>query len=222
MADAGDHHSEATGAVPVTSLPSEVAQQPEENTSISNAGATTRSTGVQSRTEDSRVATIAPEEDEAIADLSDTASSTQSIRSSVLSYPIEYGRQYHAYKAGTYHRPNDEAELDRLDLFHAMLLTAHDDRLHLASLVPPPQRILDCGSGTGIWAIEIGEKFPNAEVIGVDISANTPDFVPPNVRFEIDDVEDQWTWGAPFDYIHSRYMTGGIKDWRKYVGQCFE
>ena len=160
MADAGDHHSEATGAVPVTSLPSEVAQQPEENTSISNAGATTRSTGVQSRTEDSRVATIAPEEDEAIADLSDTASSTQSIRSSVLSYPIEYGRQYHAYKAGTYHRPNDEAELDRLDLFHAMLLTAHDDRLHLASLVPPPQRILDCGSGTGIWAIEIGEKFP--------------------------------------------------------------
>lgn len=39
------------------------------------------------------------------------AQTTESIRSSILDYPIEHGRRYHAFKPGTYHRPNDEARL---------------------------------------------------------------------------------------------------------------
>ena len=112
--------------------------------------------------------------------------------------------------------------MDHLALFHAMLLIAHDDRLHLAPLPETSQRVLDCGTGTGIWALEFGDLYPSAEVIGVDISANAPTFVAPNVRFEIDDLEDDWTWNVPFDYIHSRYLAGGIKDWEKYVKQCYE
>lgn len=30
--------------------------------------------------------------------------------------------------------------------------------------------------------------------------------VPPNVQFEVDDVENEWTYNTPFDLIHSRFM----------------
>ncbi|KIW99890.1 uncharacterized protein Z518_10818 [Rhinocladiella mackenziei CBS 650.93] len=162
------------------------------------------------------------DEDEAVADIWDLAS-TFSISSStsVLDYPIEHGRQYHAYKSGSYHRPNDEEELDRLDLMNALLQMVNNDKLHLAPIEPASQRILDIGAGTGIWCIAMGDQYPSAEIIGVDISASAPPLLPPNVRFEIDDVEDPWTYGNPFDYIHSRYMAGSIKDWPRLMEQCY-
>lgn len=46
--------------------------------------------------------------------------------------------------------------------------------------------------------------------------------VPPNVRFEIDDVEAEWTYHEKFDYIHCRFMGNAIQDWPRLVRQCFE
>lgn len=43
-----------------------------------------------------------------------------------------------------------------------------------------PEQILDIGTGTGIWAIEMADMFPNAEVIGTDLSPIQPDWVPSN------------------------------------------
>ncbi|GJD04856.1 TAM domain methyltransferase [Colletotrichum higginsianum] len=40
--------------------------------------------------------------------------------------------------------------------------------------------------------------------------------------FEIDDVEEPWTYTEPFDYIHSRMMNSNIGDWDAYVKQCFD
>jgi hypothetical protein len=57
-------------------------------------------------------------------------------------------------------------------------------------------------------------------VLGVDL-ANTSS-VPPNVFFEVDDIEDDWQFSAPFDYIHCRYLTGSIKDWPRLMQQAFE
>lgn len=67
----------------------------------------------------------------------------------------------------------------------------------------------------------MGDHYPAAEIIGVDISGSVPAFVPPNVQFEIDDVEDEWTYRKPFDYIHSRYMAGSIRDWPALISQCY-
>lgn len=46
--------------------------------------------------------------------------------------------------------------------------------------------------------------------------------VPPNVRFEIDDVEEEWIESLPFDYIHSRFMNASIANWKEYIKNCFE
>ncbi|KAN0079765.1 hypothetical protein V8E54_004979 [Elaphomyces granulatus] len=63
-------------------------------------------------------------------------SDTTSLTSSVLNYRM----------------PNDETEKDRLDLILLLLW----GELHLAPL-EAPQAMLDLGTGTGIWAIDIAE-----------------------------------------------------------------
>ena len=103
-----------------------------------------------------------------------------------------------------------------------MLNIVYNDRLHLAPIGPTPHRILDIGAGTGLWCIEMGDLYPSAQITGVDLSANMPTLTPPNVHFEVDDVEDRWTFNQPFDYIHCRYMTASIRDWPALVNQCFQ
>lgn len=48
------------------------------------------------------------------------------------------------------------------------------------------------------------------------------DRVPPNVHFEVDDVEDVWPPRAPFDLVYIRYMLGSIQDWPKLLRQAWE
>ncbi|KAI8177022.1 Secondary metabolism regulator LAE1 [Colletotrichum sp. SAR 10_76] len=105
------------------------------------------------------------------------ASSSTSLLSSLLEHRRENGRTYHRYKEGKYNMPNDEQELDRLDLIHNMCLMSLDDRLGLAPQCQEGAtvgRVLDVGTGTGIWAIDFGDEHPEAEVLGVDLSATQP------------------------------------------------
>lgn len=140
--------------------------------------------------------------------------STESLTASIYDYRYENGRRYHAYRAGVYPIPNDETEQDRLDIMHHINLLMLDGKLHIAPIGKNPQRILDIGTGTGIWAIDVGELYPSAQVIGTDLSPIQPSWVPPNVQFEIDDAESTWSWPENhFDFIHIRHMVGAIGDW---------
>lgn len=46
--------------------------------------------------------------------------------------------------------------------------------------------------------------------------------VPPNVQFEVDDIESDWTYKSPFDFIHARYLATSIRDWPRLFRQIFE
>ncbi|KAI4235988.1 MAG: hypothetical protein LQ349_002822 [Xanthoria aureola] len=121
----------------------------------------------------------------------------------------------------SYVLPNDEAELDRLDVTHQKLKILLQDKL-LRCPVRNPGRVLDVGTGTGIWAIEYGDDHPDTEILGTDLSPIQPSWVPPNVKFEVDDCEEPWTFPEKFDVIHARYLASAIADWPKLVSQAFQ
>ncbi|KAG5300427.1 SAM dependent methyltransferase [Histoplasma ohiense] len=151
----------------------------------------------------------------------DDFSETSSIASSIYQFRIEHGRRYHAYKAGAYWGPNDEIAQEVLDLAHHAYLLAMGQKLYLAPL-SKPQKVLDVGTGTGIWAIDFADQHPEALVIGTDLSPTQPGWVPQNVKFQVDDATDYpWTFGTnTFDYIHVRDLFGSIPDWTAFMKQC--
>ncbi|KAI4688976.1 hypothetical protein J4E81_007693 [Alternaria sp. BMP 2799] len=147
---------------------------------------------------------------------------TDSLASSILHHRMENGRQYHAYRDGAYWGPNDELAKEILDFAHHMYLLTLDQKLHLAPLVNP-QTILDCGTGTGIWAIDMADQYPSATVTGTDLSPIQPEWVPPNCHFEIDDVSLEWTFPPNhFDFIHIRELFGCIPDWDFFFQQAYK
>ncbi|KAF4535194.1 Methyltransferase type 11 [Lasiodiplodia theobromae] len=83
------------------------------------------------------------------------------------------------------------------------------------------KRVLDAGCGTGIWSIEMGDKYPGAEILGNDLSPVQPSWVPPNVKFEVDDLEAPWNHPTPFDLIFCRYLDGAISDWPTLISNMF-
>ncbi|KAJ3549849.1 hypothetical protein NM208_g283 [Fusarium decemcellulare] len=170
---------------------------------------------------------VAGERDSTLGD--DTASSTESIRSSIIDYRHENGRTYHRYKDGKYNIPNDDQENERLDLQHHLFLLTLDNKLGLSPPNLPGhkvKRVLDLGTGTGIWAMDFGDEHPETEVIGVDLSPIQPSLylssVPPNVQFLIDDIDEDWNYSEPFDYIHSRMMNFSVTNWTDYLRKGFE
>ncbi|PGG97787.1 hypothetical protein AJ79_09085 [Helicocarpus griseus UAMH5409] len=150
------------------------------------------------------------------------ASYTTSVTSSVKNYKYENGRRYHSFKEGEYILPNDEQEQDRMDLNHHIYRTCLGGRLFLAPVPENVHRVLDLGTGTGIWAIDFADDHPSAEVIGNDLSPIQPSWIPPNCKFEVDDFESPWSYTQPFDFIHAREVEGMIKDYDKLFEQAYK
>ncbi|TVY35701.1 Secondary metabolism regulator [Lachnellula subtilissima] len=149
-------------------------------------------------------------------------SASTSLGSSVRNYAWENGRRYHRFREGVYNFPNDDSEQDREDMKHAMMVNLCQ-QLHFAPIGSDPQNILDMGTGTGIWAIEMGDQYPGARILGMDLSPIQPDWVPPNVQFVVDDVESPWLRPVDhFDYIHARHTVMAIKDWPKLMRRVYE
>ncbi|MCJ1367644.1 hypothetical protein MMC16_006778 [Acarospora aff. strigata] len=161
------------------------------------------------------------ETDSALGD--DNETETTSLASSITNYRFENGRRYHAYKEGEYWGPNDEKQNDQLDICHHTFLLLFDGKLFQAPIGSDPQRVLDVGTGTGIWALDFADQFPTATVIGTDLSPTQPSWVPPNCKFEIDDAASEWTYADnSFDFIHVRGLYGCLRDWPAFYGQVFQ
>ncbi|KAJ8062656.1 hypothetical protein OCU04_009178 [Sclerotinia nivalis] len=117
--------------------------------------------------------------------------------------------------------PNDDDEQDRMDLLHHVFNLVLDGKLYLAP-IEDPQRVLDVGTGTGIWAIDFADQYPSSHVVGCDLSPIQPGWIPPNLEFEIDDVEDTWRYSQKFDFIHIRSLGGSIASWPHLLQQAFD
>ncbi|WP_069805957.1 class I SAM-dependent methyltransferase [Thermogemmatispora onikobensis] len=102
--------------------------------------------------------------------------------------------------------PKDLGEVNRLDFQHYVLRSLM--RGNYLAPIKQPRRILDVGCGTGQWAIELAQEFPEAAVVGLDVEQTKVSSSPPaNYRFVKGDVleglpfESNW-----FDFVHQRLL----------------
>ena len=161
-------------------------------------------------------------DDEAYAERTSTSYVT-SIASEISRGILENERLYPQYGRHSYGMPVDEAEMDRMDLQHRKYGLVIGDRHFLAPIGDCPQSILDLATGTGIWALDVADMFPTASVLGVDIAPIQPKWVAPNCQFEIDDIEDTWTYRREsFDFIHLRDPLYVVRDWPKLMRQAYD
>ncbi|KAJ5890043.1 hypothetical protein N7504_010853 [Penicillium tannophilum] len=170
----------------------------------------------------------------------DELSDLTSLSSSVLEFEYENGRRYCSTSLvsilaqplplilGLAHQlihkmPNDEEEQDRMDLTHHIWLMLLGGELYNAPIKSSPDNILDLGTGTGIWALDIAEKFPNAHVIGNDISPIQPSWVAPNIEFIVEDFESEWQFEQNyFDFVHARCLAGCVADWPGFLRRIYD
>ncbi|CAF3558324.1 unnamed protein product [Fusarium graminearum] len=100
----------------------------------------------------------------------------------------------------------------------------------LSPLAPRPKRVLDVGTGGGIWALltsvllfTIATKHPYCHVLGVDIDPVHPPYTKSNCTFKVMDITQDWDFpgGGNFDFIHIRQL-GDINDKQKMIQAAFD
>lgn len=135
-------------------------------------------------------------------------------------FKMAHGREVSSI-AKQYPLPLDKEEFKRMDIEHRLLRFVYGGGNYVGPvndvLAPThhrQRRILDCGTGTGIWACEMADEFPHVQTIGVDIAPVQPEEVPENCFFEIFDI----TKGRRllpyesdyFDLVHMRSIHTGV------------
>ncbi|KAL5584169.1 hypothetical protein FOVSG1_015520 [Fusarium oxysporum f. sp. vasinfectum] len=136
------------------------------------------------------------------------ASSTTSLTSTAENYLWLGGRPYPNEDTGYSCEPIDGKRTKKWDaqlsgIVFTIILSAPTDLGN--------KRVLDIGTGTGIWVIDFADEHPDIEVIGTDISPIQPNWVPPNLKFQIEDCEQEWTFeDSSVDYIHARGLSGNV------------
>ncbi|QIW97528.1 hypothetical protein AMS68_003046 [Peltaster fructicola] len=192
------------------------------------------------------------------------------VRDCKLSTWRENGRHYQLFGQGVPMFPCDEPEHERQDMLHQVVygvLLRHLDAekplcqkiIDGETQIQPnvvanvfvnciPSRVLDLGCGTGIWAIDVARRYPNAwvsagrsfgrvmeltlqQIEGVDIVGAQPS-APSNVVWRTPRAGqpavldlDQPYWPSitndTYSIIHASQLCGSITSWEHLAQNCF-
>ncbi|GKT41647.1 secondary metabolism regulator laeA [Colletotrichum spaethianum] len=128
--------------------------------------------------------------------------SSYSLNSSLYAHENSNGCSFHRYRHGRYPMPNDQTEQNREDMKHAMLV----DLTVSLSL-----------------SNEVADPFPGASVVGTDLSPMQPNAVPPNLRFYIDDAEDDdWLLGDGYGFVYLRSVAPVLRRLDRVLDRTYE
>ncbi|SPO04389.1 related to TAM domain methyltransferase [Cephalotrichum gorgonifer] len=158
------------------------------------------------------------------SDAGSVISSTASLTASILEYRKIHGRTYHSEIGNaSYWASNDDQQNESMDINHHVQTLVIGGKFFLAPLdTDKIHKVLDIGTGTGSWALDFADEYPNIEVIGTDVSPIQSTWVPPNLKFEIEDCTLPWTFDHnSIDYVHIRWLIGSIADWEAVYKEAF-
>jgi len=110
--------------------------------------------------------------------------------------------------ASRYLFPRHPGEVNRLDLQHYAFREAMG--AHYFAPIQSPERILDVGTGTGQWCVDMKAEFPRALIVGLDLVLGKP---VRDGRYNF--IRADVTSGLPFppetfDLVHQRLLRAGI------------
>lgn len=132
------------------------------------------------------------------------------------------------------HLPGDDLEQLRLDTQHNAvrlnlggLFTCPE--LVRAALAPRDDRrptVLDIGTGSGAWAVDMSKEFPHCDVVGMDLvepkASQSGNGLPSNCQLDVGDANTYVNLQpeASFDVIHKRSAEPGISDFHGFLYDC--
>jgi len=69
----------------------------------------------------------------------------------------------------------------------------------------------------------VADRYPSATVLGLDLSPIQTEWVPPNAKFLVDDVESPWLDPPDhFDLVHSRHTVQAFRDYPGVLRQAYK
>ncbi|KAJ5895681.1 Phosphoethanolamine N-methyltransferase [Penicillium taxi] len=135
------------------------------------------------------------------SDFDTIGSDLTSLSESVYSYVYENGRTYHSYRSGSYILPNDERE----QVYSISALEQVFGLSNVSDGCNPSSHFGTIASHSSQWRI----------------SSHQQKWVPPNLRFVLDDVNQEWMFPSEsFDFIHVRGLAGSVEHWPTFLQQC--
>ncbi|KAJ9608568.1 hypothetical protein H2204_015685, partial [Knufia peltigerae] len=146
------------------------------------------------------------------------ASSTYSVNSEDLGYWWLGNRLY----GRGFPFPIDDRAKEDHDARHAVFKKILKNRNFCAPVSLEGADVLELYTRTGKLAMEIADENPACSVIGVDESQMQVELVPPNLRFEICEDDNSWTWRRPFRFIIMRQHGVFVKDLPGLIRRCSE
>ncbi|KZT21552.1 S-adenosyl-L-methionine-dependent methyltransferase [Neolentinus lepideus HHB14362 ss-1] len=142
------------------------------------------------------------------------------------SAPIQHReRNYQQYPGSSYILPSDEEEQARLELQHRVLIRALGNRLVLApTTVKSGDHVLDCGTGSGIWALDLAKEVPSdVHIQGIDIETRLfPTTKPDNAEFAAATATNlPEGWANKFALVNQRLLIAALKssEWPVVLGE---
>ncbi|EIW76554.1 S-adenosyl-L-methionine-dependent methyltransferase [Coniophora puteana RWD-64-598 SS2] len=175
------------------------------------------------------------DEDDADTDIDDGSSDTSSVLTEIHSDDIPsyfeerderlFLSSFHSH--GNYPLPVDAREQERLTWQHrtlhaligehyvgpvdVVLDTDQDDRR---------KRVLDLGTGTGCWALDMAQQFPSARFNAIDIVPIQTRHPPNNVHFEMHDITQGFRWASgTMDVVHARSIMLAVHDYGGFLSE---
>lgn len=119
--------------------------------------------------------------------------------------------------------PKDALEDQRLNYQHHALYKTISNHYLAPLAVAGTQTILDVGTGTGIWAVEMSNLFPQTHVIGVDVVLSSlPRPLPSTCLFAQANILQGLPFpDAQFTFTHQRLLVAAIPalQWPKAVNE---